>query len=387
MFLALNGSWTLRVAIGWVAWSMTGQASFVGFVAFLTLAPTILASPLFGVLADRIDLKRAAFTIQFLMAGVAAILGVAELAGLLGPALLSILALVFGLAMAAYHPVRLSLAPRLVPRDQIARAIPVISINFNLSRFIGPFVAGLLIGLFGPAAAFLAASAAVVPILVVLPRLHLREREDETRPRHPFIESLAEGFGVIRRSESIRLALLLTGLSAIPVRGVQEILPAIADGVFARGPEGLGQLTAAAGIGAVAASAWMIRHPVREGDGLPTRSVLAAWFGLVLVAALAHAPLWPIALTIVAAVGGAGTLTAVGIQSAIQMQLEDGIRGRVMSVWVVVAIGAMALGAVALGGLVDAFGLPVALGLTSVACALLLVVPTWRAGRLARRPV
>lgn len=360
-FFALNGVWVGRIAVAWLGWSLTGSASYVGLLALVNLLPTVVIGPLFGALADRMDLKKAAFVVQASLCAITTLFLIGYLMGLVGPALLLLFAFGSGVITASYHPIRLALAPRLVPREAIGSAVPIISINFNMSRFIGPFIAGSLIALFGVGAAFAVTAASVLPLLIAITLIRPRDRQAPERVQLSILRSIAEGMRYAFGDKMIRRGMIVTAVASIAARGVQEILPVIADGAFGRGPEGLGQLTAAAGLGAVLASVWIATHPVADGRALPRRSLWSAWVSQGLVALLAVVPVWPGAVILAAGLGVCGTLTGVGIQSAIQMRLDDGMRGRVMSFWVMLAIGSMAGGALMLGALVDVLGLGPAL--------------------------
>ena len=151
--------------------------------------------------------------------------------------------------------------------------------------------------------------------------------------------------------------MILNGLFSFIVRGTLEILPAIADGVYQRGAQGLGQILAAAGAGALVSSVIMAYRHSSDAGGLPTVSTVAAFAGFALVALLGLVAYWPVALFAVCGMGFTGAMVGIGYQSTVQMTLEDGFRGRVMSLWTVVGIGGAALGAIGLGALVDVIGL------------------------------
>ena len=119
-FAGLNGMWILRIAMGWLAWDLTGSAAITGLVAFLNFAPTLVSGPVFGVLADRIDPRHglvATQSLQFLLAG--ALFALAARDAITAPVLL-VMSLGIGLAASAYHPLRMTLAPRLVPREALS---------------------------------------------------------------------------------------------------------------------------------------------------------------------------------------------------------------------------------------------------------------------------
>ncbi|WP_162844981.1 MFS transporter [Pontivivens insulae] len=359
-FFALNGVWLQRISLAWLAWEMTGLASFVGLVSFLLMAPSLLLGPLLGVVADRTDARRATIWVQAALAAVSAALFLVQRSELLTPGVLVAFTTLFGLVMAMHHPLRMTLAPRLVPVDQIGAAVPIISINFNLSRFLGPFIAGALIARYGVSVTMLVTTVSFLPLLWALALIHPREKARQAR-RENFVDAFKGGLAEVGKDRLIFMGIALTTITSVFGRGVQEILPVIADGSFARGADGLGQLTAAAGFGALIASVWLATHPIRALDGLPRLSVVAGYISLALTGALGLVGSWPVALLCLAGLGASGTLIGVGIQSALQIRLTDDMRGRVMSLWTTTALGATALGALLLGALADAVGLTSAL--------------------------
>jgi MFS family permease len=372
---ALNAVWLSRITLGWLAWSLTGQAAFVGLIAFLSFAPTLISGPFFGVLADRVDLRRAALATQSGLALAAAALLGAHLAGALGPGLLAGIAAAIGVVTSAHHPVRMALAPALVERSAIASVVALTSVNFNLARLLGPALGGIIIARFGIGAALAATAAGFLPLIGVLLRLESPPRID-AGPREAFLAALAAGIRHAAGVPLIRGALLLTFLFSLAGRGVLEILPVVADGAFGRGPAGLGALTAAAGFGALIASASLALGRSQTPGRLPRRAVAAALLGLGMVAGLGRTGAWPLALALVAGLGATGTLVGISMQSAVQLVVPDALRGRVMSLWTLVAVGGAALGALGLGALIDLAGARAALsatGLAGLAAMLLLV--------------
>ena len=115
LHLALNGFWAQRVIIGWLAWDMTGSAGFVGLVAFLNFFPTLFVSPLFGVFADRIDVRKGSIFSYALAGALAGLFAGICIYASPSPWLLALFSLVTGVISSANHPMRMSLTPRLAP--------------------------------------------------------------------------------------------------------------------------------------------------------------------------------------------------------------------------------------------------------------------------------
>ena len=362
VFFAVQAIWIQRVTLGWLAWERTGQASAVGLVAALSLVPTLFFGPFFGVLADRVDIRRAAFVTNGLMALIIAVL--AMFASNVGPVGLAIAAVSIGLISAAHHPIRMSLGPRLVSGEMVQHVVAVTALNFNIARLVAPVIAGWIIATAGGAVALWLAALCYIPMLLVLPALHPRGLKP--RPKAPFLTDLVEGFRYAQATPLIRQALLITLVFATTARGALEILPVVADGGFGRGAAGLGLLTAAAGVGALTSAVLKAAGVAAVGAQIPRAVWVASFAGQGAVIAMGLAPTWPIVLLAAGLTGLTSTWCGVSLQSAIQSGLPDDYRGRVMSLWVVVGFGTVAVGAMGIGAAADSIGIGPALAIAGV---------------------
>ena len=369
---ATNAHWMLRVIVGWIAWDLTHLASYVGLIALLYFAPTMIAGPLFGVLTDRTDVRRAALITQSTFMCLALLLWFLFTLGALGPLRLAIYALAVGIANAAHGPVRMSLAPRLVDRSNVYSVINIVAINFNVTRMIGPAIAGLAIAALGTGSAILLTASFYLPILAALSVLRLRAQDRPQESPPPFWGALKEGFDMAFENPRIRLALALAAISSFLVRGSLEILPVIADGTFGMGAAGFGILTSATGLGAVTAGVLIAVFAHTDGQVRLVNARVSSILGLIGTAALGIAASWSAALALAAAMALFATVTGIVCQSAIQLSIYDAFRGRIMSLWAVVSVGSSAAGAAVLGFLSDLVGHGNAL--TASACAALAII-------------
>lgn len=355
-FLGLLSLWMQRVTSGWLAWDLTGSTGFVGLVAMMQFAPSIVLSPLFGVWADRLNLKRTALTVQMLNLAIALAFFAAAALGKLTPVLILTLVLASGITSAANHPVRMSLTPRLVRRDLIGSVVNLVAINFNVARMVGPALGGLLIAWHGVSVALFVQAALYVPYVLALSRLTLRPRRDNPSGHEPFFRALVSGFRHVWQTPVIWRAMVIVAVLSPVARGTLELLPPLADGVFGRGAGGLGTMLSATGIGAVLGGLFKGFLPAQRPDHLPRLTLGFVLVGLTLVPLLGVVRIWELALLIVGGLAFVTTLVAISMQTAIQLSLQDDMRGRVMSLWAVVAAGGSALGAGLLGLLAEAFG-------------------------------
>ncbi len=361
-----------RVTIGWIAWDMTASASFVGLIAFVSYAPSIVTGPFFGVLVDRIRVKRAAMATQVVLLLLAFVLFATYAQNLLTPALLAVFSGLSGIVSSAYNPIRMSLAPRLVDQKAVASVITLGAINFNLARLTGPAIGGWMIAVWGVGPSLLVQSFLYLPFIFAISFLKPRPRSHRPGPVEPFMQAMAAGIRYVRHHDLTRRAILITAAFAFVIRGVLEILPVLADGVFDKGASGLGLLTSAAGFGALLAGVGKAFLPSQIVGRLPLPALISAVIGVALVPVVGQSTSWELTLVLIAILGFTTSLTAISMQTAIQLGLDDDFRGRVMSIWVMLGIGASAAGAVVLGSLADQIGFGLALGLGGGVCLVLL---------------
>jgi len=376
---AVNALWMQRVTIGWIAWDLTSSATFVGFIAFVNFAPAMVTGPLFGVLVDRMRITQVAKLTQILLLIISLGFYLFFTFGILDEILLSFLSFLSGLVTSAHNPVRLSLAPRLVDRTSVASVVSIVAINFNLARLTGPAIGGWLIASWGISTALLVQTGFYLPFIFAISLLHPRERSSSIINNEPFIAALQNGVKYALANTLIRQAFLVTALYAFLIRGTLEILPVIADGVFSRGATGLGLLTSSAGFGALIAGVIKAFTPSQTVRKLPKFALASALLGIGLMPLVGLSNSWNLTLLCIFYIGFSGTLAGISVQTAIQIDLDDDFRGRVMSLWTMVSIGATATGAIILGGLADHIGVSLAFSLAGGLGTVLLATTIIRA--------
>jgi len=357
----------MRILIGWMAWELTGSASFVGLVAALSLLPIFLTGPFFGVLIDRTNIKLAAIgTNSSMIVCISALLAV-HLSGQLSPELLSAIAVAIGIVSSAHHPVRMSLAPRLVQKEHVGSVVALAALNFNTARMISPAIGGIIIDQFGITSALIISTLLYLPSLMIVP--FLKPRTTQTpKNKESFLIALKNGINYLWHRPELRLVLLMTALMALSVRGTTEILPVVADGVFNKGAVGLGQLGSAVGAGAVISAVLKAFGPVQTARTMAFPTLVITTIGILSVAVFGNSTIWNITLIAAAILGFTSTHLGVSLQSSIQASLPDDMRGRVMSIWIVVATGASALGAFSIGVATEILGLSISTFLLTGIC-------------------
>jgi MFS family permease len=353
---AVNGLWILRVVLVWLAWDVSESATFVGLIAALTMIPTMISGPVFGALMDRMNIIRAAYGTNLGMMAAAISIIAALYLGLANKTFLIFLAICIGIISSAHHPMRLTMGPRLVDKSQISSVSALAALNFNTARVISPFIAGLIIEHYSVAAALVLALVLYLPNLVIYATLEPRILE-KRQDYQSIGAAIREGFAYIWAHKYLRLILLTSAVYAVSIRALLEILPVVADGTFGKGATGLGQMAAAVGIGSLIAA---LMKTVGTSERIPAFSnynLLIGVLGTCAAATLAGTGLWPIALMCCSCMGYCATHLGVSFQAEIQSDLPDSIRGRVTSLWGMVALGSVSLGSLLIGWMADTIGL------------------------------
>jgi predicted MFS family arabinose efflux permease len=289
------------------------------------------------------------------------------------------LVLALGVVNAVAQPSRLALIPTLVDREALASAVAINSIVFNLARFIGPAVAGILIARVGVAAAFAANAVSYIAFQIALANLRDMPKLPPL-PRQNALRASLDAYTYAGRHPGIGPMLLLFIVTTIGTRGFVELFPGFADGVFHRGAAGLAMLTSTVGIGAIFGGTWMLLRPALTG--LTNVVLIATVLMSVAVLAFTASSSFYIALPCVFIAGSAMTITGTGAQTLIQASVDARMRGRVMALYGMIFRAGPAVGAVIMGSLSEHFGLrwPLAIG-AMVSCAV------WVMARMKQRQI
>lgn len=366
----MQGIWFYRIAAGWLMFDLTHSPAWLGAIGFAMTIPILLISPIAGAIGDRIGHLRMAIIALSCGLPLMATIMVVTWAGLMTPVLLIILFGVLTTFVAFEYPGRQSLVPSLVAPEHLSEAMALNWSAFNTAAFTGPLLAGLLLSLGGASLSFAAVVLTYAIMLQAL--LRLRSKADPPARSLNFSEltaDLFEGFRYTGAHRLIPLVLALHVASNVLLRPYIDLMPGIAETVFAEGLSALATLLAASGVGAVIVAGVMTFMAGRF-DLIRTLIVcaLAAAAAVLLFANTTN--LW-IGAALVAALGG--LLTAIGIASStlIQKSVDDAYRGRVVSILLALYIGGPSLGTLGVGWLSEFVGFQTALGAAAVLSAVM----------------
>ncbi len=370
LFLSNVGTWMQSVAQGWLVLRLSNSAFLLGLVGFVGSIPTLLLAPLAGVAADRLDRRRLLLATQATQMACAFTLAGAVYGGFVSVALVAGVAIVNGVANALTTPAHQTLFLDLVGPEDLTNAIALNSMQFNLSRIVGPALAGLAIGALGEAACFALNGISFVAILVplaILPAMPPSRR----RARSAWID-LRAGLRFARRHPLIPQLLFLIASLAIFGTPAVTMAPLFAKNLLGVGPEGLGGMLSAVGVGAVATALLM----ASGGDfGHKGAGVLAASTGFALsLAGFALSRSYALSLACLVLLGGSMTSTASLVNTLLQKSAPNRMRGRVISLYALAWLGLVPLGNLQAGIVAERFGAASTLLVGAAGITLTLVV-------------
>jgi MFS family permease len=376
--MSLIGMWVQRLAVGWLMWELTESGAWLGAIAIAEFLPIILLTPLGGVVADRFDRLRISMIAQVFACGQATALWLLTLSGGMSPEILVALMCVGGITNAMNQAARITLVVNMVPREIMSTAIAISSIIFNVARIIGPAIAGILIALTDIGWAFLVNALSYAALIAALAMIRMPPVKDSLPPTSSYFRDLMEGAKFTFTHKGVAAIIALTAVNSLFARPLIDLLPGFAGEVFAAGPQGLAILTSAMGVGAICASLWLAQRGRLTGlTGIVFVGVLINGAAVSLFALSTH--LWTGAL-LLAVSGFTQACTGTGAQTLIQSAVDDRLRGRVMSVWLMIGRGGPALGAMVMGTAAElvGFGPPLLTGALVTFCTAAIVLPRRR---------
>lgn len=379
-FVANAGMWIQQIALGWLVYDLTRRATWLGAVSLCGNMPTLLLGLVGGAIADRASRRVVMTASVLLLAAGAGALALLTATGRLELWHVVAIAVSSGVAAALYTPAMYSVIPSLVDGDHLLSAISLNSVQFNLARAVGPAIAGPVYGVVGAAGCFGVNAAGFLAFAGVLQTIRLPGRP--TAPAPPIGRALREGIGYAFGHPTIASLILLGAILSLFAFPYIILLPALARDALGLDATGLGFLMASMGGGAVvgglAASA--LGDRMRGPAVAPVGSVvMGALLGTFTVAGSAGAAMLALAL-----IGLVQTVTVASLMTRVQTDVDDGMRGRVMSMLTVVFFGFTTVGGLLGGILADRIGVPATLAAGGATTTVAALASSWRRRRAQR---
>lgn len=386
--VAMLAQSSMVLSIGWQVYdvarltmSVKESAFRLGLIGFFQFLPVLLLTPISGLVADRVDRRLVAcgsLMVQWLGAVLLTVLAFG------GPVSLVVLYLVstaLGVFRAFYMPSMNALAPNLVPREVLPRAIATNAMAGRAGAILGPVLGGMAYAV-GPGYAF--GQAAVLLLIAVCCLIAIRTRMNaaERSTAHPF-EQMREGLTYVFTNRLL-LGTISLDLFAVLLGGATAILPAYARDILHVGPQGLGMLRASPAVGALTMAVWFAWRPIRNQVG-GAMLVAVAIFGVGTVG-FGLSRWLPLSILSLVVIGGADMVSVVIRQSLMQLHTPNEMRGRVGAISTLFISASNELGEAESGFLAALMG-PVAsvvfggMGAVAVALAWSRMFPELRAAR------
>jgi MFS family permease len=364
--ISLIGTWMQSIGQAWLVLELTHSAWLLGVVGALQFLPVMLLSLFGGVLADRLPKRKVLlFTQSFAMLQ-AVLLWALVASGQVQIWHVLVLAALLGLTNSIDMPTRQAFVVEMVGREDLTNAVALNSSLFNMARIVGPGIGGLIIAWLGVAPLFLLNAISFIAVIIGLALIDMNHLYAlATRPnvrldtvKQSTLQSLREGLSYVIHTPSVLLITAVVGVISLFGINFNVILPLFARDVLHAGPEGFGFISAAFGLGSLFSALWLA-----WGNNKPSiRQLLIgalAFCVLEILFAISH--MYVLSLVLIAAVGFSQIAFSATANTTLQTVSPDHLRGRVMSVYMLVFAGTVPLGNLFTGGIAHLFSAPISL--------------------------
>jgi MFS family permease len=364
--ISLIGTWMQTVGQAWLVLELTHSALLLGVVGALQFLPVMILSLFGGVLADRLPKRTVLRFTQSFATLQAFILWILVATGEVRLWHVLILAAMLGLTNSVDMPTRQAFVVEMVGREDLPNAVALNSSIFNMARIFGPGLGGLIIAWLGVAPLFLLNAISFIPVIISLflidtKGLYAQVKRVTTQkdaPRPSALQSLREGLVYVVHNPAVLLIIAVVGVISLFGINFNVVLPLFATEVLNVGAIGFGIISSALGLGSLLSALWLA-----WGNRKPSMRwlLLSAGAFCVLEAFFAISHWYPLSLLLIAGVGFAQIAFSATANTILQTVAPDKLRGRVMSVYMMVFAGSVPPGNLFTGELAHLFGAPVAL--------------------------
>jgi MFS family permease len=377
--VSLVGTWMQNVAQGWLAYQLTGSPLYLGLIGFAASIPVLVLALGAGVLVDRFPRRYVLIATQTWAMLLAFVLSALVFTGLVQPWHIVVLAFLLGVGNAFDGTARQAFVKDMVGKEDMMNAIALNSALFNISRIIGPALAGITLAAVGPAWCFLLNGLSFLAVIFGIIAMRMPKFVAPLRKGSVWSE-IREGLSYIRHNQTVYTLILVVSVSSLFGFAYATLLPAYAQDVLNTDAQGLGLLSAASGIGALIGALLMasLSHSHRKGLILTIGNV---FFPIMLILlSLNHSLL--LALPILIGSGFGFMIQNTTANTLVQTHVPDHLRGRVMSVYMLSFFGLSPLGSLQAGLVAQQFGTPAGIAIGAVIALLFGLVVLWRVPRL-----
>ncbi|MBW7926987.1 MAG: MFS transporter [Fimbriimonadaceae bacterium] len=359
-FFSFCGSWVQNVAQGWLVYDLTGDKAKLALVSFMGMVPVSFIGPIAGVVVDMVNRRILLIGTQLVFASCALFLAFATWQGFVRYEHILGAALLIGISSSLEMPARQSLVSSVVPKEDLAAAVPVNAMAFNVARVLGPALGGQMLAWFGPKMCYLVNGLSYIGLISAV--LAIRANLGASQKRTWRIKALlADGIRYTLSHPKLRPLFVLEAMTSTFGLAYLAQMPAIARDLLGLGEQGLGWCMTAIGVGAITGLVTVYKLTDRHVKGRLVRLALVNIAICLLLLSVVRVP-W-VAYVIFAVLGGSTVMQFNTTNTIFQLVAPENLRGRVISmhVWAISGLGPF--GALALGFVASYAGLPTALAI------------------------
>jgi len=379
--ISLIGTWMTRIATSWLVYKLTGSALLLGVVGFAGQIPSFALAPFAGVIVDRYNRHRMLVLTQVLAMIQSVAMAVLALTGYIEIWHVIVLSVFQGVINAFDMPARQSFVVEMVEdRNDLPNAIALNSSMVNAARLVGPSIGGVIIAAVGEGWCFMIDGISYLAVIASLLMMKLTPKMVETVKKQMNVaEQFREGFEYVRNSPPISKILLLLAFVSLVGMPYTVLMPIFANEILHGGPNTLGFLMAASGVGALSGAVFLASRKSVLGLGkmIP---LMAGVFGAGLIAFSFSRVIW-LSMILMVATGLGFMIQMATSNTLIQTIVDEDKRGRVMSFYTMAFMGTAPFGSLLAGTLADRIGAPYTLLIGGAGC---IVGALWFARALPR---
>jgi len=344
--IANIGNWMYDLAARWLMSEFDPSASMVAMVQAASALPVFLLAVPAGTLADRCDRRWLLIIIQSTMLLLALLMGLLVMGGIAGPVSLLLVTLAMGSCVAVMSPTWQAIVPALVTREDLPQAIALHAMGMNISRAIGPALAGVIIAGIGIAWPFLFNALTFVAVIAALWYWSGYRRVAPAR-QETYFAAMRAGFAQARDNTALQRTLWRSVLFYMTGSCYWALLPLIAREQLRGGPSMFGVLVGCIGVGAVAAALYLPGVRARWGLDRVQRIGQVATAAALAGFALFHIPALGMLAALLAGAAWLASLSTLNV--AAQLAMSDALRARGMALYTAVFYGCLAAGSLLWG--------------------------------------
>jgi MFS family permease len=361
--LSLVGTWMQMAAQSWLVLTLTHSATDLGLIVALQTLPVLILGPYGGVIADRVNKRKAMIALQAIMGLQALTLGLLTVTHSVHLWEIGALAFILGLNNTFENPARQSFMLELVGAEHLRNAVSLNSTMVNVARVVGPGIGGLMIAAVGTGWCFLINAVSFIFVINSLTRMN-RSALAPVTPTPRAKGQLRDGLRYVSHEPGLALPIAMAFVVGCLAYEFQVSLPYMAEHGLHVGSAGYGFMTASMGVGAVVGGLVLA---ARGKTGSAALVLSAVCFGVSLGLATI-APDLPLELLALALAGGSGVTFMSQSNSTLQLRAAPEMRGRVMALWFVSFQGSTPIGGPIIGFVMAGYGARAGLGVGAIAC-------------------